>query len=85
MTTPMIVKTDDKIFETPLEAGYSMPARFDPHEQTLVSWPPKEEAVNTDLESFRAEVAAFSIDVAREKGVTAAGFFVDSTSFAAKI
>jgi len=66
----MIVKNHDETLETPLEAGYSMPARFDQHEQTLVTWPPKEEAVNTDLESFRAEVVALAKAISAYEPVT---------------
>ncbi|WP_425405053.1 agmatine deiminase family protein [Hwanghaeella sp.] len=56
--------------EAPRMAGFSMPGRFDKHEQTLISWPPAEEAANTDLEGFRCEVEALVRAVARYEPVT---------------
>ena len=54
----------------PLADGFSMPARFDQHAQTLVTWPPQEEAMNTDLEGFRAEVETLVKSISEFEPVT---------------
>ena len=55
---------------TPLADGFSMPARFDRHERTLLTWPPVEEKVGTDLSGFRIEVEATVRAIARFEPVT---------------
>lgn len=52
-------------FSTPRELGYSVPARFDRHACTLISYPPKEEAVGTDVDGFREEIVAVAQAIAR--------------------
>lgn len=54
----------------PQEDGFSMPARFEPHARTLVTWPPIEEQAGTDLAGFRDEVARTVRAVARFEPVT---------------
>lgn len=66
----MTAKKKELIFETPRKDGFSMPARFDEHERTLVAWPPKEEAVNTNLQSFRDEVAVLVKAISTYEPVT---------------
>jgi len=52
-------------YATPFEQGFAVPGRFDRHDCTLISYPPVEEAVGTDVEGFRAEIAAIARAVAR--------------------
>lgn len=49
---------------TPQALGYAMPARFDRHACTLMSYPPVEEAVGTDVDGFREEVVAVAKSIA---------------------
>jgi len=56
--------------KTPFELGYRMPARFDRHARTLVTWPPEEEGVGTDVPGFRNEIAALVEQVSRFEPVT---------------
>ncbi|MFK7868902.1 MAG: agmatine deiminase family protein [Roseobacter sp.] len=44
--------------KTPHDLGYKMPARFDDHARTLITWPPVEEGVGTDVAGFRNEIEA---------------------------
>ena len=55
---------DANTFGTPQELGFSVPARFDRHACTLMSYPPKEEAVGTDVEGFREETATIAKAIA---------------------
>ena len=50
---------------TPLQAGFRMPARFDRHDRTIVTWPPREEGAHSDIEGFRSEVEALVKAVAQ--------------------
>jgi agmatine deiminase len=70
MGQPVTVANENAAPDTPLKAGFSMPSRFDEHERTLVSWPPKEEGAHTDLESFRDEVAALVKAISAHESVT---------------
>ncbi len=54
----------------PLDDGFVMPARFEEHARTLVTWPPEEEAVGTDVPGFRAEVEEVVRAIARFEPVT---------------
>lgn len=47
------------------EQGFTVPARFDRHACTLISYPPVEEDVSTDIQGFRAEVTEIARAVAR--------------------
>ncbi|MFD0986805.1 agmatine deiminase family protein [Methyloligella solikamskensis] len=60
----------DQINSTPFALGYRMPARFDEHERTLITWPPIEEGVATDVGGFRDEIEAIVRGVARFEPVT---------------
>jgi len=53
-TKPATPATD--FTPVPVTDGFSMPARFDKHARTLITWPPQEEAANTNLAGFRSEV-----------------------------
>lgn len=55
---------------TPHQDGFSMPARFGRHARTLITWPPVEESVNTDVQGFRDEVEATVKAVAAFEPVT---------------
>ncbi|MDJ0778255.1 MAG: agmatine deiminase family protein [Gammaproteobacteria bacterium] len=50
---------------TPHAQGYSVPARFERHDCTLVTYPPIEEAVGTDVDGFREEIVALATAIAR--------------------
>ena len=50
---------------TPQALGYQVPARFDQHACTLMSYPPAQEAIATDLEGFRDEIAQIASSIAR--------------------
>ncbi len=50
---------------TPFAEGYSVPGRFDRHDCTLVTYPPVEEAVGTDVAGFRREIVALAAAIAR--------------------
>lgn len=56
--------------ETPFSLGYRMPARFDEHARTLVTWPPIEEQVGTDVPGFRNEIEALVRTISRFEAVT---------------
>ncbi|MDG2341268.1 MAG: agmatine deiminase family protein [Paracoccaceae bacterium] len=47
-----------------------MPARFDTHERTLVTWPPVEEGVGTDVPGFRNEIESMVRSISRFEPVT---------------
>lgn len=70
MTQAKSAVTTPEIAPTPLAEGFSMPARFDEHARTLVTWPPREEAANTDLEGFRSEVEALVKAISEFEPVT---------------
>lgn len=70
MTQAKPVTTVPALAQVPLADGFSMPARFDEHARTLVTWPPREEASNTDLEGFRAEVEALIKSISEFEPVT---------------
>ena len=70
MTQAQTVTTTPDSARLPLTDGFSMPARFDEHARTLITWPPQEEAVGTDLEGFRSEVEALVKSVAEFEPVT---------------
>ncbi|MCP4386850.1 MAG: agmatine deiminase family protein [Gammaproteobacteria bacterium] len=55
---------DSNRFSTPQEQGFSVPARFDRHACTLMSYPPKEEALGTDVEGFRQETVTIAKAIA---------------------
>ena len=55
---------------TPLEDGFSMPARFDEHARTLLTWPPREEAIGTDVAGFRDEIEHIARSISRFEPVT---------------
>ena len=61
----MTQKTD-----TPFAQGFRMPARFDRHARTLLTWPPAEEAVGTDVEGFRKETERLVHAISRFEPVT---------------
>lgn len=67
-TKPASPITDIKT--VPVTDGFSMPARFDEHAQTLITWPPQEEASSTDLQAFRAELVALVKSVSKFEPVT---------------
>ena len=54
----------------PLTDGFSMPARFNKHAQTLITWPPREEAANTDLQRFHTEVEVLVKSISKFEPVT---------------
>lgn len=54
----------------PIMDGFSMPARFDLHARTLLTWPPREEAIGTDVEGFRKEAEATARAISRFEPVT---------------
>lgn len=56
--------------DTPFALGYRMPARFDLHARTLVTWPPVEEEVGTDVAGFRNEVEDIVRNIAKFEPVT---------------
>ena len=70
MAQPMTATLNEFIASLPLNDGFSMPARFGEHERTLIAWPPKEEAVNTELEPFRDEVIAMVKAISAYEPVT---------------
>jgi agmatine deiminase len=47
-----------------------MPARFDLHARTLVTWPPIEESIGTDVPGFRTEIASMVRSIAKFEPVT---------------
>ncbi len=55
---------------TPFAQGYRMPARFDEHARTLVTWPPIEEGVGTDVPGFRNEIEVLVRGISRFEPVT---------------
>ncbi len=55
---------------TPFEDGYSVPGRFERHARTLLTWPPIEEEVGTDVEGFRDELEATARAISRFEPVT---------------
>ena len=55
---------------TPQSLGFSMPARFDTHARTLVTWPPVEEGLGTDVPGFRDEVESMVRSIAKFEPVT---------------
>lgn len=58
-------------FDTPPFAnGFRMPARFDTHARTLITWPPIEEEVGTDVAGFRNETESMARTIARFEPVT---------------
>ncbi len=70
MAQPVTDTNGTATLDTPLKAGFSMPSRFDKHERTLVSWPPKEEGAHTDLGSFRDEVTTLVTAISAYEPVT---------------
>ncbi len=70
MAHSQMAKTNVETTVLPSQAGFSVPARYDVHERTLVSWPPTEEGAHTHLESFRKEVEALVKAVAVYEPVT---------------
>jgi len=70
MTQAQTVTTTPDSAQLPLTDGFSMPARFDEHARTLITWPPQEEAEGTDLEGFRSEAEALVKSVAEFESVT---------------
>jgi agmatine deiminase len=56
--------------DTPFAQGYRMPARFDKHARTLVTWPPVEEGVGTDVPGFRNEIETLVRSISRFEPVT---------------
>ncbi len=60
---------------TPLEAapfadGFSMPGRFAEHARTLITWPPRQEAIGTNVPGFRKEIEDIARSVSRYEPVT---------------
>ena len=55
---------------TPYGDGYAMPGRFERHARTLLTWPPIEEEVGTDVARFRDEVEATARAISRFEPVT---------------
>jgi len=55
---------------TPFAQGFRIPARFDEHARTLVTWPPVEEDVGTDVPGFRNEIASLVHSISRFEPVT---------------
>ncbi len=55
---------------TPVKDGFKMPARFDEHERTLITWPPIEEKVGTDVPGFRSEIETMSREISNFEPVT---------------
>lgn len=56
--------------DTPFAQGYRMPARFEEHAGTLVTWPPVEEGIGTDVPGFRNEIETLVRCVSRFEPVT---------------
>jgi agmatine deiminase len=54
----------------PVADGFTMPARFDKHDRTLMTWPPREEAVGADVEGFRDEVEFIAKAISEFEPVT---------------
>lgn len=63
-------KTMTHSADTPFAQGFRMPARFDDHARTLVTWPPIEEGVGTDVAGFRNEIEALVRGISRFEPVT---------------
>lgn len=61
---------ESAVAPTPQADGFTMPARFENHARTLVTWPPVEEAVGTDVPGFRDEIEALVHAIARFEPVT---------------
>jgi len=55
---------------TPFANGFNMPARFDTHARTLITWPPIEEEVGTDVPGFRNETESMARAIAKFEPVT---------------
>jgi agmatine deiminase len=70
MTQTNPVTPTPEVTPVPLTDGFSMPARFDEHARTLITWPPREEAAGTDLGGFRSEVEALVESVSEFEPVT---------------
>ncbi len=60
----------DEPLSSPCADGFAMPARFDRHARTLLTWPPIEEEVGTDVKGFRDELEAAVRAIARFEPVT---------------
>ena len=61
---------DAREVRVPVCEGFAVPARFDEHAQTLMTWPPEEESIGTDLAGFRDEVETVARAIARFEPVT---------------
>jgi len=55
---------------TPFKDGYAMPGRFERHARTLLTWPPVEEKVGTDVDGFRDELEATARAISLHEPVT---------------
>ena len=55
---------------TPLASGFKMPARFEEHDRTLITWPPIEENVVTDVPGFRHEIESIARRISKYEPVT---------------
>ena len=63
-------QANESAVRTPAADGFAMPARFDEHARTLVTWPPEEERVGTDVEGFRKEIEQLVHAISRFEPVT---------------
>ena len=59
-----------KADRTPFEDGFRMPGRFTAHARTLITWPPHQEAVGTNVPGFRHEIEHIARSVSRYEPVT---------------
>lgn len=50
---------------SPLEAGFTMPARFGPHQRSFVGWPGNPSGYRWDMDMIKAEHAAIARAIAR--------------------
>jgi agmatine deiminase len=55
---------------TPRESGFRMPARFAKHARTLITWPPYQEGLQTDIAGFRNEIRKLAEAISRFEPVT---------------
>ncbi len=67
-------RTPSRDADLPGPLGFTVPGRFERHERTLMTWPPREEAAGTVvpgyLPGFRDEVEAAALAIARFEPVT---------------
>ena len=66
----MVLAQDEQTVSTPALDGFAMPARFDPHARTLLTWAPIEEGGGTDVPGFHDEIEAIVQAITRFEPVS---------------